>query len=235
MREKKFDMHLRIEELFGRVTKEKAEEIILFLHREDPMGYRRMMGMLAQRRKLRPIFIERKPKVERHAWMMEELRRRRNADLALEALQAWILKDRSGMVLDFLEILGITHDGKGLVDELPEEPDGKKVEEAVEKLLAKYEAEDVALYLNLFLCGGEGKWVNLERIVEKDSRLSLSRGVISGGEKVEDVEVGGGHERGVDGDGGSKDGLEIAKGAGDQGEAGGGCGREETIINEKDK
>lgn len=58
--------------------------------------------------------------------MREALSKPGNADLALEILQVWVLGKNERMVCDFLDALGIKHDGKGLIEEMPAEPEKAK-------------------------------------------------------------------------------------------------------------
>jgi hypothetical protein len=86
------------------------------------------------------------------------------ADLALETLQIWVLGKNERLVCDFLDALAIKHDGKGLIDDLPAEPDAKKVSAAVEAILAKYSPEDVWIYLHLF-AGMDTPWPHLKGLL----------------------------------------------------------------------
>jgi len=113
---------------------------------------------------LRPVFVERKPRDERNLWIHEALTKSTNADLALETLQLWVLGKNERLVCDFLDALAIKHDGKGLIDELPAEPDAKKVSAAVEAILAKYSPEDVWIYLHLF-AGMDTPWPHLKGLL----------------------------------------------------------------------
>jgi hypothetical protein len=127
--------------------------------------------MLATRRKLRPVFVERKPRDERNLWIREALTKSSNADLALETLQIWVLGKNERLVCDFLDALEIKHDGKGLIDELPAEPDAKKVSAAVEAILAKYSPEDVWIYLHLF-AGMDTPWPHLKGLLMTHSAFA---------------------------------------------------------------
>ena len=110
-------------EIFGQMSAPQASEILNWLLENDREAYRSCAGMLATRRKLRPVFVERKPREERNLWMREALSKPANADLALEILQVWVLGKNERMVCDFLDALGVEHDGKGLIEELPAEPE----------------------------------------------------------------------------------------------------------------
>lgn len=159
-------------EIFGRMSAPRASEILNWLHDNDRYAYRSCAGMLAARRKLRPVFVERKPREERNLWMREALLKASNSDLALEILQVWVLGKNERMVCDFLDAMKIKHDGKGLIDELPLEPAADKVTAAVESILANYPAAEVAIYLNLFVGMDDSGWPALKSLVASHPALS---------------------------------------------------------------
>lgn len=152
-------------EIFGRISAPQASEILNWILENDREAYRSCAGMLATRRKLRPVFVERKPREERNLWMREALSKPPNADLALEILQVWVLGKNERMVCDFLDALGIEHDGKGLIDELPSEPEAPKVSAALEALVSNYPPAEVWIYLSLFTGMDESGWPKLKEFL----------------------------------------------------------------------
>jgi len=162
-------------EIFGRLNGTQAGEVLNWLAENDRNAYKSAAGMLATRRKLRAIFVERKPKDERNQWMKDSLSRPANADLALEILQVWTLGSNERMVCDFLDALNIAHNGKGLIDELPSEPAGENVGKAVDLLVAKYPAHSVFVYLHLFSGMAPEKWPVLKGLLATRSELSAER------------------------------------------------------------
>ena len=160
-------------ELFSRLSAGESGDLFSWFHEQDRSGYRSCLGMLASRRKLRPVFVERKPRDERHAWMKEALARPANADLAAEILQAWILGPNAKMVFDFLEELKIPHDGKGIIENLPPEPPATEVNQAVENLFKNHPSAVVMVYLNLFASMDISDWPTLKTLVSTDPRLCL--------------------------------------------------------------
>jgi uncharacterized protein YqgV (UPF0045/DUF77 family) len=76
------------------------------------------------------------------------------------------------MLADFLDALAIAHKD-GAVDDLPAGVEDAKLTAAVENLLAKYPAEEVAIYLNAFYTMNEAHWPNLEEILKKEPRLQF--------------------------------------------------------------
>lgn len=158
-------------ELFARLSPGEAAGILEWLQENDKTAYKTCAGLLATRRKLRPIFVERKPRAERNAWMGEALGKPANTDIAIEILQSWILGVHGQMVCDFLDALKVPHDGKGLLESLPPEPPEDEVTKAVDLLLSKYPSCAVMVYLNLFTSMEMTEWPHLKTLVSSDPRL----------------------------------------------------------------
>lgn len=148
-----------------------ADGILGWLAENDRSAYKSCGGMLATRRKLRPVFVERKPRAERNLWMKDALSRPANADLAAETLQLWTLGCNGQVVCDFLDALGIEHDGKGVIEEVPSEPDAAKVRSAVDGLLSKHQGTAVFVYLHLFSSMSPDTWPVLRGILEDHDGL----------------------------------------------------------------
>lgn len=158
-------------ELFARFSSGEATEVLAWLQENDKAAYKTMAGLLATRRKLRPVFVERKPREERNLWIKEALGKPANSDLAAEILQAWIMGAHGQMVCSFLDSLKIPHDGKGLIESLPAEPPAEDVERAVEELFSKFPAPAVRAYLHLFSSMDMTEWPRLSALVSTDPRL----------------------------------------------------------------
>jgi len=161
-------------ELFGRLAPADTAGVLEWLQDNDRPAYKTCAGLLATRRKLRPVFVERKPKAERNAWMVENLAKPANGDLAAELLQSWLLGSHVGMVCDFLDLLKIPHDGKGLIESLPPEPDAAAVDQAVDALFAKHPPGAVVAYLHIFSSMEMTEWPHLHQLVLNDPRLCLN-------------------------------------------------------------
>ena len=158
-------------ELFARISPAETAGILEWLQENYRTAYKTCAGLLASRRKLRPVFVERKPKAERNAWMAENLGKPANADLGTEILQSWILGVHGEMVCGFLDDLKIPHDGKGLIESLPAEPPAAEIDQAIEGLFSKYPPGAVVVYLNLFTSMEMTEWPHLKGLVSTDPRL----------------------------------------------------------------
>ena len=163
-------------ELFGFMSPNLAGEIITFIFESDKPTYHATLNAVAQARHLRPVFLERQPKTQRHAAMITTLARPALDLVAGGLIRTWLLKKHKGMLVDFLNALGIKNE-EGVVENLPESMDDAKLKLAIETLLAKYPPEAVAVYLNAFNDMNEANWANLKNILESDPRLQLGTNV----------------------------------------------------------
>jgi hypothetical protein len=165
---------MRSHELFQRISPALAAEILIVLQTTDKAVYKAAIQGLANQRKLRPVFVERKPPNERHPWMQAALSRPSSDALAAHLIQAWLLGAQKQMLCDFLEALGIAHEPDGTVEELPAAPPKEKIAAAVAQLLAKYPAEHVAVYLHAFRdMDSAVQWPALDEVLGQEPRLKL--------------------------------------------------------------
>ena len=159
-------------ELFGFMSPNLAGEIITFIFESDKPTYRATLNAVAEARHLRPVFLERQPKTQRHAAMIATLARPALDLVAGSLIRTWLLKKHKAMLVDFLNALGIKNED-GVVENLPESMDDVKLKSAIETLLAKYPPEAVAVYLNAFNDMNTANWPNLKTLLETDTRLQL--------------------------------------------------------------
>ena len=163
---------LSCHELFGFMPPALAIEIMEFAYSTDKPVYRETLKAVAEARKVRPAFLERQPRVERHKQMVSVLSRPRSELIAANLLGNWLIGAQGTMLTEFLNHLGIDHEN-GVVKDFPSTMDDTKLNEGVELLLSKYAPEKVAVYLSAFYSINEPQWPNLGAILEKDTRLHL--------------------------------------------------------------
>jgi len=163
---------LKSYEMLGFMSPALANEILAFAFESEKPTYRAVLQAVAEARKLRPIFLERQAKPERHATMLSTLSRP-NLDVAAGTLlRTWLVKKHQAMLVDFLNDLGIPNEN-GVVEDLPQSVEDAKLKTAVTNLLAKHPQEAVAVYLNAFNGMNEANWPNLKTLLEGDTRLQL--------------------------------------------------------------
>ena len=159
-------------EIIGFMSPTLALEIINYAYESDKPLYHLVVKAVAEARKVRPVFLERQPRTERHADMIATLSRPPLELITGNLIRTWLLKKYSAMLVDFLDALGIPHK-EGVVDDLPATVDDAKLRAAVDTLLAKYPPEVVAVYLQAFNEMNEADWPNLKAMLESDQRLQL--------------------------------------------------------------
>ena len=160
-------------EIFQSASRPLVSSIFNHLQEEQKALYKATIEALAKQRKLRGIFVERKPKEERHAWMHDALSRKTSESLAAQLLQIWLVGAQSKLLCDFLDGLGIKHDKDGTVEELPSAPAKETLKPVIESLLTKYDREVVAVYLHAFQALGDTGWTSLDEILKSEPSLQL--------------------------------------------------------------
>jgi len=160
-------------DIFIQMPESTSVSMLSDLFENEKALYKNLVENLATQRKLRPVFIERKPRAERFAWIKEALGRRRNEQIAGNLLQIWLVSRHSAMLCDFLDSLGIRHEENGTVDNIPPQPEKAAIEAAANALLEKYDPAIVAVYLHAFQALDDTGWPHLDDIIAADPRLQL--------------------------------------------------------------
>jgi hypothetical protein len=162
-------------ELLGFMSPALALDILTYAYETNKPLYRATLGAVAEARKLRPVFLERQPRPQRHAAMLATLARPSLDMVTANLIRTWLLKKHKQVLTDFLDALGIAHQ-EGVVEDLPPAMDDAKIRAAVDALLAKHPPEVVAVYLNAFNEMNEVEWPSLKTMLESDPRLQLGGG-----------------------------------------------------------
>ena len=161
-------------ELFAKMPATAAAQIFTHIGENEKHLLKATIDTLASQRKLRPIFVERKPKTERYAWMQDALGRKQNEGVAAHLLQIWLVGAHAKLLCDFLDGLGIAHDEHGTIEDLPSAPEKTKLAEVVNGLFEKHDPAVVAIYLHAFQATDDkGGWSTLEELLAEEPRLKL--------------------------------------------------------------
>jgi hypothetical protein len=163
---------LKSHELIGFMSPRLATEILTYAFDSDKPLYRSVLSAVAEARHLRPVFLERQPRTQRHASMVATLSKPSLDLVTANLIRTWLLKKYKDMLVDFLNALGIAHKD-GVVEELPGAIEDEKLRAGVDALVAKYPPEVVAVYLNAFDDMNEVEWPNLKGMLATDQRLQL--------------------------------------------------------------
>jgi len=159
-------------ELLGFMSPTLAKEILSFIFESDKPAYKATLTAVAEAKHVRPVFLERQPRDQRHSTMLSALTKPNLEAAAAAFIRAWLVQKNAQMLMDYLNALEIKND-KGVVEDLPATVDDAKLKAAVELLLGKYPHEVVAVYLNAFNDLNGAGWPNLKALLENDTRLQL--------------------------------------------------------------
>ncbi len=160
-------------EIFASITPQRSAAIFTHFYENEKPLYKATIETLSKQRKLRPIFIERKPREERFTWMRDAVARKTNDGIAAQLLQIWLVGAQRSLLCEFLDGLDIKHDENGTIEELPPSPKRDALEKLIATLLEKHDRETIAIYLHAFQALDDKGWDALGEILATDERLRL--------------------------------------------------------------
>ena len=159
-------------EMFAAISPALAGRILEDVHTHDKQLYRVVLGAVAQFRKVRPVFLERQPRPDRHRAVASALGRAELNQITGNVISGWLVKCQQPLLIEFLNALKIAHE-HGVVEDLPKTVEDATLQAAVNLLLEKNPAEVVGLYLRAFHDMNDARWPNLKKILDEDVRLML--------------------------------------------------------------
>jgi hypothetical protein len=164
-------------EIFAQMPTTTAVQLLGFLFEKEKPLYKATIDSLAKQRKLRPVFIEKKPREERFAWLKETLGKKQNEAIAAHLLQIWLVGGHRAVLCDFLDALKIEHDENGTIETLPPAPPKEELNAAIDTIMQKHDAAVVVIYLHAFQALDDVGWSTLEELLKEDPRLRLGEAV----------------------------------------------------------
>jgi hypothetical protein len=161
-------------EIFQQISPALGTEIIRYLRNDLKEVYRAAVTTLAQQKKLRPEFVQKKPGDQQIAWILDALRFKVSEAVGEQILQVWLMKAESPMLVTFLDALEVPHDGSGGIDgEIPKDFEPAKARAGVAALVDKHPAEKAAVYLQVFQLQQAGGWPAIAEAIAAEPRLKL--------------------------------------------------------------
>src|SRR5688572_14877815 len=130
--------------------KAMGEERFLALYEDlSQQGFGPLDGEVAKLLRFRPQAIRKLPLPQRARKARQILIGRSNAELCYELFGTWLIQKRRELVTGFLDATGVVHE-EGMIEDLDHNrPDPEKLAGAVKDLDARFEPQDVTLYLSL--------------------------------------------------------------------------------------
>jgi hypothetical protein len=164
-------------EIFQEMKPETAASVFQYLRDEQREVYKASITSLAANRKLRPVFVQRKPTPEQIDWLVKNVKLRGSVEIATQVLQLWLLKAHPALLTSFLDGLGIEHDGEGAADDIPDNLDAKKLKSTVNDLLKNHDPELLRIYLHIFQLQRANGWEELTALIEATPELQFGDAV----------------------------------------------------------
>ncbi len=166
---------VKAHELYNAADPALVTQMLNWFRDHDRNVYRSALATLAQSKKLRLEFVQKKPVADQYAWILKTLRSKQADTIGEHLLQAWFMAGNQPMLAKFCDEMGIEHDGKGSVTgDLPEAIDAGTLDKAVDALVEGYDPKLVSLYLYVFNLQTPGGWDALTAKLASDKRLALA-------------------------------------------------------------
>jgi hypothetical protein len=151
-------------QLFNEMPGDLAQTILYYLRDEQREAYKAAITTLAQHRKLRPVFVQRKPKEAQIQWLAQTLSLKGSAEVGDQVLSIFLMQGRQEMLKHFLD--------------LPETLDSTRLHSSVDNLLRSYPEQEGVLYLKIFQQQSEEGWPELQAIIDTDPRFTSTVEVV---------------------------------------------------------
>ena len=111
---------MKAHEIYQHLAPEMLYQMLNWFRDNERSVYQNALATMAGNRKLRPVFIQRKPLPDQYAWFAKTLKLKPSDTIGEHLLQAWFLAGHQDLLAAFCDEMEIEHDGKGSVQgELP--------------------------------------------------------------------------------------------------------------------
>ena len=166
---------VKAHEIYTAVDPALVTQILDWFRANDRNVYKSAVATLAGNRKLRPVFIQKKPLSEQYAWIHKTLKLTACDSIGEQLLQAYLMAGQQSLLAMFCDGMGIPHDGKGsVVGDLPKKLDPERLAATVDRLAGLFDLKLLALYLHCFNMQVPGGWPDLSEKLSSDERLKLA-------------------------------------------------------------
>ncbi len=166
---------MQAHQLFSAVDPATVTELFTWLRENERDLYKNAVASLAANKRLRPVFVTKKPVSEQITWLHKTLQSKTSDMMGEHLLQIWFMQGKQEMLVSFCDSLEIPHDGNGTVEgDLPDDLDSEKLKLATDTLLKAHSPSLTTLYLQVFNMQRSGGWPALTEILASDDRLKLA-------------------------------------------------------------
>ncbi len=166
---------MKSHELYAAVDPVIITQMLDWFRANDRNVYKSAVATLAAKRKLRPVFIEKKPLVDQYSWIHKTLTLNACDTIGEHLMQAYLMAGQQSLLAMFCDGMGIAHDGKGsVVGDLPKKMDAERLASTIDRLAGLFDTRLLTLYLECFNLQVPGGWPELTEKLATDERLKLA-------------------------------------------------------------
>ena len=157
---------MRSYQVFAAMSRDHAVELMRTLSKQSPSMFRQAVDAAALSIKARPVYMRRQPFEKRAEAVRRALARVVANPVADELLAVYFLECRKELLVEWLDLVGLSHDDGTLEDDLPEQPEERGLLEAVERFLGADADPDRELLLRAFAAQQVVEWPALDARLE---------------------------------------------------------------------
>jgi hypothetical protein len=147
------------------MTPEDAARFLEDLRTTAPTAHAIALGAASQLYKLRPQYLRAQPRARQAEWVRKALSRNAQAALAEEVLAEYFLTGQRPLLVELLDLLGVSHEDGALREPNPTCPPADVLEKAVSRFREGPGTPQRELLLRAFAAQSPIDWPDLERLV----------------------------------------------------------------------
>jgi hypothetical protein len=156
---------LKAYQVFARMTPERAHALLEGLRKEAPGVYTQALGAASVWLRARPQFVMKQSPEKRARFVRQALARVATNLIAEEVLAAYFLQVKKGLLVEWLDAVGLEHEEGSLKADAPPEPERGALEKAVAAFREGDDADDRELLLQAFAAQSAIDWPTLESLI----------------------------------------------------------------------
>jgi hypothetical protein len=160
---------MRSYQVFAKMTPEQAISMMKNLSDKSPAMFSQAVDAAAVAIKARPVYMRKQPFDKKAAAVRRALARVAANPVADEILAVYFLECRKDLLLEWLDLVGLAHEDGALEDDMPEQPERAKLEEAVKSYRSKDDDSERELLLGAFAAQAAVEWPVLDALLEEGS------------------------------------------------------------------
>jgi hypothetical protein len=139
------------------------------LSEKSPAMFSQAVDAAAVSIKARPVYMRKQPFEKKAAAVRRALARVAANPVADEMLAVYFLECRKELLVEWLDIVGLVHEDGALEDDMPDQPQEGKLQEAVKTYRAKDDDSERDLLLGAFAAQAAVEWPALDALLEEGS------------------------------------------------------------------